>query len=77
MDDMWYREYRHVPSGIDKVQERSYHVSLSMLQTLDRFGIMEVRPSFQGRPGDAMMIWVDGVFYNEILSVWVNRFKNR
>lgn len=76
MRSEWYRDYMMVPNayGIDT---SSYFVALKFLQTLDRFGVVEVRPCHRPKPHDVMSVWIDGVYYNEILSVWIGRFKNR
>jgi hypothetical protein len=50
---------------------------MGLLQTFDKFGLVEVRPCYRYNPHFDMDIWVDEVYYMESLESFVDRFRNR
>lgn len=73
MRDEWYDEYAMRPFYENHV----FDVAIKFLQTLDRFGVVEVRPGYQGRPYDVVNICIDDVCYDEEINCFVKRFKGR
>lgn len=67
----WWYDYKMVPYG-DCCQ---YSSSLGLLQTLEKFSIVEVRPCYKSNPHEVVNIWVDDVYYDEDLMKWIERFK--
>jgi hypothetical protein len=72
MHDGWWDDYKIVPNDSNI---EGYFAVIGLLHTLDRFGLMEVRPSYRSVPHEMMDIWIDGEYYSEELSVFMSRFK--
>jgi hypothetical protein len=72
MHESWWDDYKMVPSESNL---KEYFAAMGLLQTFDRFGLVEVRPCYRSAPHYDMDIWVDEVYYAEPLSVFVSRFK--
>ena len=72
MHDFWWDDYKYVPNE-SNVEE--YFIAIGLLQTLSRFGVVEVHPCYRSAPYDTIDIWIDNKHYNEKLSVFTSRFK--
>jgi hypothetical protein len=73
MHDSWWDDYKWCPNS----DHNQYFAAICLLQTLDRFGLVEVRPCYRSNPHSCMDIWVDDVYYMESVESFVSRFKNR
>lgn len=76
MNDEHYVEYCFMQDWQTDEGTRLMIASLLFLQTLERFGLTEVRPTYLSRPRGTIAIWVDDEFYDERFNVWLRRFKN-
>lgn len=70
MHDDWWDDYRWCPS-----YDMQYFAAIGLLQTFDKFGLMEVRPSYRSVPHEIMDIWIDDEYYAESNSAFISRFK--
>lgn len=77
MEVKYWREYNMLPSGEDEEIARRFNRSMDLIRTFERFELVDVKVSTLGRPHDVVTLWVDGVWYDEEISVWIKRFGRR
>ena len=75
MENYFWRDYEYGTPSRQCALTDDFYNSMIFLEVLDLLELIEVKPSWSGRPHDHIQIHIDGTDYDETFSLWVERFN--